>query len=159
MLGSNHDLKAPDYSYMMIAKLKDFYYQKFTLFEACKEKTIELLQLVQNCCQQFKDGATTIYNTVQTIPPAKVGNKYKDLSHFASHLHRAANHAYMNYDILDGHMKLINKQPGHPINLDGFKTIPPFDQVYYPNIQNNVVAAYTSICVLTVSHPDNSYMH
>lgn len=119
-MGMNYDLRAPDYSYMVIAELKDFYYHKFKIFKACKQKTIQLLHLLQYCLQQFQDGATAIYTTVQTIGDNNTDPKYKCLCDFPSRLHRQANQAYRNYNIIDGHINLIQQQPEHPINLEGF---------------------------------------
>lgn len=37
MIGVDYDLRAPDYSYLVIVELWDFYYQKFEIFRTCKK--------------------------------------------------------------------------------------------------------------------------
>jgi len=76
MIGINYDLRAPDYSYLVIVELKDFYYQKFAAFRSCKGKTIHLLTQLQQYLEEFKDKATTISNTIIAVGNSSTDNSY-----------------------------------------------------------------------------------
>jgi hypothetical protein len=64
-----------------------------------------------------------------------VDDRYRCLYDFASHLGRDANHACMNHDIIGQHIHLIQAQSEEPINLNGFKRILSFHQVWSPYIK------------------------
>jgi len=92
-------------------------------------------QLLQGCLWQFQNQAATIHDTIQALADNVVDDRYRCLYDFASHLGRDANHACMNHDIIGQHIHLIQAQSEEPINLNGFKRILSFHQVWSPYIK------------------------
>ncbi|XP_021306014.1 uncharacterized protein LOC110431324 isoform X3 [Sorghum bicolor] len=133
MISGGYELKAPDYSYLMISELRDFYYEKFDIFKACKHKTIQVQQQLQDCLDQYLNQGTTICNAIQATANSTMDDRYRYLSDFAGHLNRAATHAYINHSIIGGHINLVQAQPHQPMNLNGFNKIPPFHEVPVPS--------------------------
>jgi len=127
----------------VIADLQDFYYKKFSIFTACKNKAIQILELSQECLQQFQTQTTNIYNSIEALIDNTAKKNYKYFHDFATHLNKAANHAYMSYTILDQHKHIIEAQPDQPTHLSGFKKIPPFHQVW------NFCMKKTSVLLIT----------
>ncbi|XP_021321190.1 uncharacterized protein LOC110437175 isoform X2 [Sorghum bicolor] len=132
MIDTAYELKSPDYSYLLISELRDFYYQKFKILKICRYKTIQLQQMLQEFLQQFLNQATAIRTIIQVAANNSLDGTYIYICHFAEHLSNAANHAYRNYSIIDGHINLVKAQPEEPMNLTGFNKIPPLHEIPVP---------------------------
>jgi glutathionyl-hydroquinone reductase len=76
MLGLNYELRAPDYSYMVITEIQDFYYQKFKKYEMCKRKTIKAMQTLRQFLQHFHQQATAIQSTIQNLVHGSTEARY-----------------------------------------------------------------------------------
>jgi len=48
MIGTSYDLRAPDYSYLVIIEIRDFYYTKVNIFSKCKKVAIQMSNVVRS---------------------------------------------------------------------------------------------------------------
>lgn len=52
---SGYELKAPDYSYLIIAELKDLYKTKFSIFSQCAKVSQDMYDMMQQLCRLIKE--------------------------------------------------------------------------------------------------------
>lgn len=65
MMAINYDLKAPDFSYLMITELKEFYYNKHNLLSDCKNIVIQMVPVLQQYNSALINKVQNIQNAVQ----------------------------------------------------------------------------------------------
>lgn len=129
LIGANYDVRAPDYSYIVIAELTEFYYRKFTIFRTCKDKTMYMLRLLQRSLRWFNHQAIAISSALHTMEDNDILDRSRNLSAFAEHLQHAAKHAIIKCGYIDGYIRLVESQSEEIIDLSGFNKIPLFHEV------------------------------
>jgi hypothetical protein len=125
----SYDLKAPDFSYLMIAEIKDYYHSKHNTLNTCRSMAAQITFQVEQYTEQFTSQAQIICNIIDSLETSNINSLMPDLIIYASELRSLSTYAStMSPNIYEA-MHRVSTQPTTTINLHGYQKIPPLHQV------------------------------
>lgn len=131
MLRPGYDLRAPDFSYLMITELRDFYYNKYTLFAQCKETAIRVHRLLHHFYDTVQAHIANIHAHVDALDTAAHHHILPPIKHFFYDLSTNAFRTTKQLSDVNQVINPIQEQCTVPLNLQGFKDGPPSSQVRF----------------------------
>lgn len=132
MIPTNYDLKAPDFSYLIITELKDFYYNKHALLMNCKTIAAQIASAFEQYSSDLSKEIQILHEAVQLLRLDIGSNRGSPIFSFVDELHAiAANVATGSANICEV-MALISEQSNDVMNLDAFRNIPSLLEVSSP---------------------------
>lgn len=129
MIPSSYDLRAPDYRYLMIAELRDFYYSKFELFTKCMELAGMIYHTLHDLYPTIKAHISTIYNHIASLTGDTAADILAHLNDFANDLRNNTFCTPKTLSDVDEIIRPIQNRSKIPLDLQGFKDGPPSSEV------------------------------
>lgn len=125
----NYDLKAPDFSYLMINEIKDYYVSKHNAITMCKQIAITMGSSLQEFLRKLNLAAQRAQTSIQPLQPINQTNTAMDSHSFANHLRTATTEATTQLTNINELLETVHCLSDAPINLDSYKNIPPLTEV------------------------------
>lgn len=128
-LGIDYDLKAPDFSYLAIAEIKEFYYNRHIILDNCKKIVAQMVPVIQAFNSDLIREIQTIHNAVHLLQNSIVDDQLTRMHAFASDLQTITSNATSDSTSVYELIELLSQTPHPPINLDAFRKIPALLEV------------------------------
>lgn len=123
MLPLNYELKAPDFSYIMITSLKDFYYNRHALYTASTQIAVQMKTMLHEIYSKIIPATQHLQDTITATP----ADEY--LPSFMDHLNGIITYTTTQFTELAQTTEELEHHPTSILNLDAYHRIPTVFEV------------------------------
>lgn len=129
VIPKGYDLRAPDYSYLMITELKSFYYQKYTIFTKCRQIASEISRRLHAFYVAVQEHVSTICTYIQSLQAGISSDLLSHLHGFSQDLTTNVLPTSKAVHDIGEIIDRTNQPTPTPLNLAGFADGPPASEV------------------------------
>lgn len=123
-LGCDYDLRSPDFSYLMINELKDYYSTKRSLISTCRETAFKMGAAITNFYPELHKKVNALYSRIQLHRTTTTDSNFIYICDSADHMKRVAQSTSTHLAEINSLIHLAHQQKDPALDLQNFREIP-----------------------------------
>lgn len=137
IIRQHHEFRTPDFSYLMITDLREYYYNKHNLLSISRSIVTQMASLLQHYSANIASEIQATFSAIQRLESTTAHHEWNNVINLATEfqtiISNAANESINTSDLIHR----INTQCGHILNLHNFIKMEPLQKVSYPCLHHS----------------------